>query len=158
MLRVLYLNPYLGGAQTGVQLGADVADCPGEGLAGECVELNICVLAEMDVGEIVLVDVADDPDVGEIGDGEGAGGASEGDAGGTEGGDVLRDDDAAGGSVDLDGLAGMVLVHAEGLQLLLGGGEVCLCIVLTILRGFELGFWDGSLVVEKFVAIQGYGG
>jgi hypothetical protein len=56
-------------------LCADVADGSGEGLAGEGVEGDIGVLAEVDVGEVILVDVADDPDVGEVGDGEGAGGA-----------------------------------------------------------------------------------
>ena len=139
VLRVFDLDAYLGGARGWVELGADVADGSGEGFAGEGVELDVGVLAEMDAGEIVLVDVADDPDVGEVGDGEGAGGAGVGDAGGAGCGYVLRDDDAAGGCVDLYGLAGMILVDAEDLELLFGGGEVGFGVVLAVLRAFELG-------------------
>src|ERR1700733_5437407 len=99
---VLDLDADLGGAQAGVELGADVADDAGEGFAGEGVELDVGVLAKMDVGKIVLVDVADDPDVGEIGYGEGAGGARVGDACGAGGGYVLRGNDAGGAGVNLD--------------------------------------------------------
>src|ERR1700679_3160627 len=157
MLRVLDLNANLGGAEGWVKLCADVADGAGEGFAGKGVESDVGVLADMNVSEIILVDVADDPDVGEVGDGERAGGACVGDAGGTGGGDVLRGDDAARGRVDLNVLAGMILVDAEDFELLFGGDEVGLGIVFAGLCGFLLGLRDGTLVEEQVVAIEGDG-
>lgn len=157
MLWVLDLNANLGGAEGWVKLGTDVADGAGEGFAGKGVERDVGVLTNVDVGEIIFVDVADDPDVGEVGDGEGAGGACIGDACCTGGGNVLSDDHTAGGCVDPNVFAGMIFVDAEDFELLFGGDEVGLGIVFAGLCGFLLGLRNGTLVEEQVVAIEGDG-
>ena len=91
---------------------------PVKTLVGIGCEANVGLLAKVHGGEIVLVDIADDPDVREIGDGEGVGGAGVGDAGSSGIGDVLRDDVAGCGRVDLDGCGGMILVDAQDAELI----------------------------------------
>ena len=61
----------------GIKNGADVADAAGDGAIGICVQLDPRFLAELNAGNIVFIDVADDPHGGEIGDGEGCGRAGE---------------------------------------------------------------------------------
>ena len=84
------LNANLGGAEIGIEDRADIADGPGERAVGIGIELDAGVLAEMDARQVVLVDVAEDPDAGEVGNGERRCRAGEGDAGGSSVGDVLR--------------------------------------------------------------------
>jgi hypothetical protein len=67
------LDTDLCGAKGGVEDSADVADCASDDAVRVGVEADIGGLAEVYVSEVVFVDVADDPDVGEIGDGEGGG-------------------------------------------------------------------------------------
>ena len=73
---IVDLNADFGGADLRIEDGADVADDAGENAVGIGGEADVRLLAEMHGGEIVLVDIADDPDVGEIGDGEGVGGTA----------------------------------------------------------------------------------
>ncbi len=151
---IVDLDANLGGADGGVEDGADVGDGAGEGAVGVGGEMDVGFLAEVYLGEIVLVDVADDPDVREVGDGEGGGGARVGDAGGGGGGDVLRDDVAGGGGVDLYGGGGVRGVDAEDAELLLGGGEGSLGIVFGVLGDLELAGGDGALVVEELGPVE----
>ena len=118
---IVDLNANLGRADLRIEDGADVADGAGEDAVGVSGEADVGLLTEMDVGEIVLVDVADDPYMRQVGDGEGVGGACVGDSGCGGVGDILRDDEAGGGRVNLDGGGGVVFVNAENAELFLGG-------------------------------------
>ena len=82
------LNADLGGAQRGIENGANVADVARERAVRKRIEIDLGFLAELKPGNVVLVNVADNPDRGEIGDGEGGGRAGESDAGGRRVGDV----------------------------------------------------------------------
>ncbi len=157
-MRILNLDADLGGAEAGIERRADVRDGAGEDLAGKGVEADVRMLAEMDGSEVVLIDVADDPDVREVGDGERALRAGVGDAGGASGGDILGDDDAGGGGVDLDAVAGMVFVNAEDAELLLGCLEIGFGVGFAVFGDLKLGFGDGTLVVEELVALKDDGG
>ena len=90
--------------------------CPVDGAVGIGVELESRFLAELDFGNVVLVDIAENPDGGEIGDGEGRGGSGESYARSRSVGHVLRDDDAGDGRVDIDDGAGMILVDAQNIS------------------------------------------
>jgi hypothetical protein len=50
---------------------------PVSGAIGIGGELDLRFLAELQLGNVVLVDIADDPDRGQVGDGEGRGRAGE---------------------------------------------------------------------------------
>lgn len=158
VLRIVHLNANLGGAQGGVELCADVADGSGEGFTGEGVEGDVSVLAEMDVGEVILVDVADDPDVGQVGDSKGASGACVGDTGSAGSRDVLGEDDAGGGCVDMHVVAGVIFIDAEDFELLFRREEISLGIVFAVLSGVLLGLGNGAFGEEKVVAVEGDGG
>ena len=54
------------GADIGIEHGADIADASGDHLIGKGVEADLGSVSEADTGGIVLIDVADDPEVGEI--------------------------------------------------------------------------------------------
>ena len=86
-----------------VKNGVNLADGAVEDAVGIGVQVNVRGLPKMNHGQIVLIDIADDPDVGEVGDGKGRGRSREGDAGGSGVGDILRDDDAGCGRIDLGG-------------------------------------------------------
>jgi hypothetical protein len=58
----------------------DVADVAGSGRSGYALTLNARFLAELQLGNVVLIDIAENPDAGEVGDGEGRGRAREVDA------------------------------------------------------------------------------
>ncbi len=65
------LKPNLGGADVGIENRQNVVDAALEDLVGIGVQVNIRVLADVHGVEIIFVNVADDPDIGKIGDGEG---------------------------------------------------------------------------------------
>ena len=56
---------------TGIKNSVDLTDGAGDHVVGIGIQPNIGRLADVDHGQIVLVDIADDPHLGEIGDGEG---------------------------------------------------------------------------------------
>ena len=84
----------------------------GERTVGIGIDPDLRFLAELQLGNVVLVDVANDPDPGEIGDGKGGGRARETHARGRCIGHVLRNNDAGDGRINIDDAAGVVLVHA----------------------------------------------
>ena len=63
---IVDLDANFGGANIGIEDRADVADGAGDDLIGIGVEANFGGVAEANAGQIVFIDVADDPDVGEI--------------------------------------------------------------------------------------------
>ena len=65
--------PNLGGVHAGIEDWQDVVDSAFEDLVGVGVQANIRGLADVHGVEIVFVNVADDPDIRKIGDGEGIG-------------------------------------------------------------------------------------
>jgi len=65
-------NTDLGGAQVGIEDGADVADVPGEDTVRIGADPNLRFLTELEFGQIIFEDVAKDPDMREVGDGEGS--------------------------------------------------------------------------------------
>ena len=88
------LNTNLGRAQRRIEDGANVADVAGERAVGEGIEFDFCFLAELQLGNVVFVDIADNPYPGEVGDGEGRGRTLEAHTRRTCIGHVLGHDDA----------------------------------------------------------------
>ena len=70
-VRIIDLDAYLGGADLRIEDGTNVADHASQDPVGIGSEANVRLLTEMHRGKIVLVDIADDPDVRQVGDGEG---------------------------------------------------------------------------------------
>ena len=99
--RIPHFQPHLRGADVGVEDGPDIADPALEHFVRIGVQADVCVLAEADKGKIVLVHVAHDPDIVEVGDGEEVRRIVERlHAGPVR--HVLLDDDARDGGVDVD--------------------------------------------------------
>ena len=68
---IVHLDAHLRRADdSGSSIGADVADPPLEHPIGIGIQTNVGVSPDVNVRQVVLIDVADDPDVGEIGDRE----------------------------------------------------------------------------------------
>jgi len=65
-----HLDAHLGRTQTRVEYGTHVADAPGEYLVGICVQADLCCFADVNVGKIIFINVAENPDVGQVRDGE----------------------------------------------------------------------------------------
>ena len=67
---IFHLEAHLGGAQAGIENRQNVVDAGLEDLIGIGAEMDIGRVADAHGVEIIFVDVADDPDIGKIGDGE----------------------------------------------------------------------------------------
>ena len=65
-------DAYLCGADRRIQHRTDIADVAGQRPVGIGIELDLCRLPERQLGNVILIDIADDPYAGEIGDGEGS--------------------------------------------------------------------------------------
>src|ERR1017187_5407733 len=68
--RVLDFQPNLGGAEIRVEGGTDIADAPFENLVREGFQTDFRVFAEVDKSQVVLVNVAHNPHMGQVGDGK----------------------------------------------------------------------------------------
>ena len=68
------LEPDLRRADRGIENRADVADSPGKNAVRISIQLDVRVLAQAHVFQIVLIDIADDPDVRQIGNRKRVGG------------------------------------------------------------------------------------
>ena len=124
MIWIRDLDAHLGGTHTGIEHCVDFADGPLDQPIGECIQANVCALTDMYGSEVVLEDIADYPNVGEIGNGERVRRASQPDAGRSRGSDILGDDDAGSGRVHLEGGCRVIFVDTQYAQLLLGGHQV----------------------------------
>ena len=67
---IFHFDPDLGGVDVGIEDGEDIVDASFERLVGKRVQANLGLVADADGVEIIFVNVADDPDIGKIGDGE----------------------------------------------------------------------------------------
>ncbi len=74
--RILDFQTYLGGSKSGVQDLTDIDDPAFQHQIRIRVQTDIRGLAQMDLRQIVLIDIADDPDVRHVGDREGGSAAS----------------------------------------------------------------------------------
>src|ERR1039458_8601459 len=68
--RVLHFQANLGRAEIRVESRTDIADAPFENLVRESVQTDLRKFAEVDKSQIVLVNVAHNPHMGQVGDGE----------------------------------------------------------------------------------------
>jgi len=75
--------------------------------------MNLCRLPQVNRGQIIFVDIADDPHVRKIGDGECRRRARKPHAGGRVVGHVLRNDDARSRGMDLYRSRGVIFVDPE---------------------------------------------
>jgi hypothetical protein len=110
-------------------LGSSTGRCrrcrPVSSQSGIGVDSDLCGLPERDLGNVILIDITDDPDAGQIGDGKGRCRPREGHAGRGCDGNVLRNDDAGDRRIHIDHDAdGWSLVDAERIELLLCGGQI----------------------------------
>ena len=70
---ILHFQANLGGAQVGIKDGPDIANPSLQNLVRIGVHAHVRKFAQAHKRQIVLVDVAQNPDVGKVGDGEGIG-------------------------------------------------------------------------------------
>ena len=63
---IVDLDANFGGADIGIEDGADVADAAGDDLIGIGVEANVGGIAQAHVRQIVFVDIAENPDGAEV--------------------------------------------------------------------------------------------
>ena len=99
------------------------------------------------------MDIAEHPDVLQVGDGEGIGRAESGDAGSV--GDLLVGDDTRDRGTDFYNAAGLVEGGvAEDVELFGGGFDVDLGLGLGVLRDLKIVEGDGTFVVEDLGAVE----
>ena len=125
---------------------------PLRSLIGIGVQADVGGLADVHGIEIVFVNVADDPDIRKIGDGEGIGAGQALHAGCV--GDLLVGNDAGDGGDDVDDAGGMVFIDAEKLQLLGCGIQVGFGIAFGVFGLFEGALGDGAFIVENLGAFK----
>jgi hypothetical protein len=82
-----------GSTYAGIEHWTNVADATSQHLVGKGAKFDLCGLSELKLWNIVLVDVANDPNNGKISDGEGGGGSRVSYTGRRRVGDVLRHND-----------------------------------------------------------------
>jgi len=68
---ILHLNTHLSGTEAGIENGKNVVDATLEDPVGIGIETDVGRVADAHRVEIIFVNVADNPDVGQVGDGEG---------------------------------------------------------------------------------------
>ncbi len=90
-VRIRHLDTNLRGADTGIKHGVDLSDGAGDHMVWVGGQPDVSSLANVNHGQIVFVDIANDPHLREVGDGKSRGGARVGDARSGSVGDVLRD-------------------------------------------------------------------
>ena len=98
--------------------------------------------------QIVFVDVAEDPDAGEVGDGERRGRAGQSHARRRGIGDILADDDAGYGSQHVHHRARVVFIHAVDLQLFFGSGQVGFGVPFRVFRLLQHGLRNCAVIIE----------
>ena len=115
--------------------------------------MDVGVLAFVDAGEIVFVDVAEDPDLRKIGDGEKVGGIVER-LHARRGGDVLLDDDAGNRGEDIDCGGRMIDVAAQHVDVFGGGFDIHAGLVFGGLRDLEILLGNSAMIEEKLGTVQ----
>ena len=132
----------------GSRIGPMLLMRPGEDLVGIGVQADVGVLAEVHVRQIVLVDVADDPDVREIGNGERIGRARPcTPAALVTCWSVITPETGARISTMPRGL--IEIGAAQHAKLLGGGFDIHLGLVFGVLRDLQIVQRDGALVVQQ---------
>jgi hypothetical protein len=94
---------------------SDVADLAGQRPIGIRVHHNARFLAELQLGNVILVDVADNPHAAQVGDGKRSCRSRQVDAGRGRIGYVLADDHAGDGRIHVHDAGGVVLVYTQSL-------------------------------------------
>src|SRR5580658_2931052 len=145
-------NANLGGANGWVENRADVADRALDNLIRVSVQLNVGRLAEPHVGEIILINVAENPYVGQIGNRERV--RRRQTLHSRCIGDFLVRDYAGDGCDDIDDSARMIGIIAEEPKMFRGGFERGLRIILGVLRSLHLCLRDRSVREEIFLPVE----
>ena len=63
---IVDLDAHFGGTDIRIENGADVADRAGDDVIGIGFQANFGAVSQANVGQLIFVNVAEDPDVGEI--------------------------------------------------------------------------------------------
>src|SRR5580704_794570 len=145
--RILHLQTYFCGTDAGIENRQNVIDASLEGLVRIRIEMDLGSLADADRVEIVFINVADDPDVGKIGNRKRIRTRQRLNAGGV--GDLLVRDDAGDRRLDVDDAGWMLFINAKKSQLFGGGVQIGLGVGFGSIGGFEGALGDGSFVEEK---------
>ena len=111
------------------------------------VQADVGVLADVHESQIVLVHVAEHPDVRQVGDGEGVGRCQALRAGG--GSHLLVCDHTGDGRHNVDDRRGMILVRPEHAKMFDGGFHGDVGLLLGVLGHFQILLRDGALVVQN---------
>src|SRR5579871_1440882 len=140
------------GADVWIEAGADVIHAAFEVHVRIGVEADVGKFVDVHEGQIIFVDIAHDPDFGEVGDGEEIRRIVEGlDAGG--GGDVLFDDDAGNGRLDIDDGARMIEVGAQHADAFGGVFDGDFGFGLGVFGNFQILLRHGALFVKQLGAL-----
>src|ERR1039458_8591348 len=106
-----HFQPNFRSADRGIENGKYVVDAAFQNLVGISVQMDIGILADVYGVEIVFVNIADDPDIRQIGDGERIGAGQALHTGCV--GDLLVGDHSGGRGDDVDDSRRVVFIDAE---------------------------------------------
>ncbi len=114
--------------------------------------MNVRILAETNKGEVVLVHVAQNPDVGEVGDGERIRGSQALRTGGSS--YLLVGDHAGGWSADVDNRRRVMGVCPKDMQVIQRGFNGDLRLGISVLRHLQIVQRDSAVFVQEFGASE----
>src|SRR3984957_16956111 len=150
--RVGDFDPDLGGADTRIENRQNVVDPSLKDFIGIRIQLNIRSLSDVHRVEIILVNIADDPNIRKIRDGEWTG-ARQTLHPSCVGNLLLRDYSGYGRS-NVDDSGRMVLINAEKTQLLGRGVQISFGVLPYFFRLFESALGDSALFVKKLGSLE----
>ena len=141
------LDAHLGRAKRGIQNRADVANVAEEDFVGVRIQPNFRGLAYVHARQIVLKNVAENPDLAQVGNRKRVGSAEASHAGGV--GNLLVGNDAGNRSDDVDDRRRVIDAAPQHAKLLRGVLDVNFGFVLHVLRGLIVVQRNRSPVVQE---------
>lgn len=106
----------------------------------------------MHAREVILIDVAEDPNIREIGNGEGVAAGEGLDPGSIR--DLLIGDNSGNRGLDVHNRPRVILVDPEDMEALGGGFDINLGLVEGVLRHLEIVKGDGALVIQDLRTLK----
>src|ERR1035441_1398044 len=149
--RIGDLDSNFGGADVRIEYGTDVADRSPEHAVGVGVQADLGGVAEMHIGQIVLINVADDPDAGEVGDSERVGGQA------LHAGRVshlLVRDHSRHRRKDIHHVVWVIGVVTQQAEMFRHGFHVHLGLIFDVLGDLKVVQGDGAVEVQVLGALQ----
>ena len=148
---IVHFDADFASSEIWVEDRADIADPSIEDLPGICVQTDLSRVTQMHGGQIVFVNIADDPHAGKIGDGERRR-AKALYASGV--GDLLIGDYSRNRSHHFHLAFRVARIVAEQLQMFLRGLDVDLGFIFGVFGGLQIGLRDRAVAEQILGAFQ----